>query len=113
MHFLRNLPSHVPKAGQDMMVAAMKAVFVIQKPDLVKAHWQQVIEMLRKQFPGAVPEIEAARDAVLACVPTLPAGALAQDLENQPTRAAKRRTDRCAWQRSYQTPYQRGRHLPQ
>jgi hypothetical protein len=35
VHFLRNLLSHVPKAGQDMVAAAMKAVFVIQAPDQV------------------------------------------------------------------------------
>ena len=66
MHFLRNLRSHVPKAGQDMVAAATKAVFVSQKPDQVRAHWQQVTEMRRKQFPGAVPVMEAARDDVLA-----------------------------------------------
>jgi putative transposase len=41
-------------------------VFVIQKPEQVRAHWQQVTEMLRKQFPGAIPVMEAARDVVLA-----------------------------------------------
>jgi putative transposase len=41
-------------------------VFVIQKPEQVRAHWQQVTEMLRKQFPTAVPVMEAARDDVLA-----------------------------------------------
>ena len=66
MHFLRNLLSHVPKAGQDMVAAAMKAVFVIQAPDQVRAHWERVTEMLRKQFPSAVPVMEAARDDVLA-----------------------------------------------
>jgi putative transposase len=66
VHFLRNPLSHVPKAGQDMVAAAIKAVFVIQKPEQVRAHWQQVTEMLRKQFPGAVPVMEAARDDVLA-----------------------------------------------
>ena len=66
VHFLRNLLSHVPKAGQDMVAAAMKAVFVIQAPDQVRAQWQRVTEMLRKQFPSAVPIMEAARDDVLA-----------------------------------------------
>ena len=66
VHFLRNLLSHVPKAGQDMVAAAMKAVFVIQAPDQVRAHWQRVTEMLHKQFPTAVPVMEAARDDVLA-----------------------------------------------
>ena len=66
VHFLRNLLSHVPKAGQDMVAAAMKAVFVIQAPDQVRAHWQRVTEMLRKQFPSAAPIMEAARDDVLA-----------------------------------------------
>jgi len=41
-------------------------VFVIQAPDQVRAHWQRVTEMLRKQFPTAVPVMEAARDDVLA-----------------------------------------------
>ena len=49
-----------------MVAAAMKAVFVIQAPDQVRAHWQKITEMLRKQLPGTVPVIEAARDAVLA-----------------------------------------------
>ena len=74
VHFLRNLLSHVPigeafsegVAGQDMVAAAMKAVFVIQAPDQVRAHWERVTEMLRKQFPSAVPVMEAARDDVLA-----------------------------------------------
>ena len=65
VHFLRNLLSHVAKAGQDM-APAMKAVFVIQAPDQVRAHWQLVTEMLRKQFPAAAPVMEAARDDVLA-----------------------------------------------
>jgi putative transposase len=66
VHFLRNLLSHVPKAGQDMVAAAMKAVFVIQAPDQVRAHWQRVTEMLRKQFPTAVPVMDVARVDVLA-----------------------------------------------
>ncbi len=66
VHFLRNLLSHVPSAGQDMRAAAMKAVFVIQAPDQVRAHWQRVTEMLRKQFPTAVPVIEAATCDLLA-----------------------------------------------
>ena len=41
-------------------------MFVIQAPDQVRAHWQRVTEMLRKQFPTAVPIMEAARDDVLA-----------------------------------------------
>ena len=38
----------------------------IQAPDQVRAHWQRVTEMLAKQFPTAVPVMEAARDDVLA-----------------------------------------------
>ena len=66
VHFLRNLLSHVPTAGQDMVAAAMKAVFVIQAPDQVRAHWTRVTEMLRKQFPSAVPIMEAATGDLLA-----------------------------------------------
>lgn len=50
VHFLRNLLSHVPKAGQDMVAAAMKAVFVIQaaRDDVLaflhfpKEHWRKI-----------------------------------------------------------------------
>ena len=83
MHFLGNLLSHVPKAGPDMGAATMKAVFVIQAPDQVRSHWQRVTQMLRKQFPSAVPVMEAAPDDVLAFL-HFPQGALAQDLEHQP-----------------------------
>ena len=41
-------------------------MFVIQAPDQVRGHWQRVTEMLRKQFPAAVPVMDAARDDVLA-----------------------------------------------
>ena len=41
-------------------------MFVIQAPDQVRAHWQRVTEMLRKQFPTAVPIMEDVRDDVLA-----------------------------------------------
>ena len=41
-------------------------MFVIQAPDQVRAHWQRVTEMLRKQFPAAVPMMAAAREDVLA-----------------------------------------------
>jgi transposase-like protein len=44
----------------------MQAVFVIGAPDQVRAYWQRVTGMLRKQFPNAVPIMEAARDDVLA-----------------------------------------------
>jgi putative transposase len=66
MHFLLILLSHLPKACQDTVAAAMKAVFVIQKLEQVRAPRQQVTEMLRKQFPSGVPVMEAARDDVLA-----------------------------------------------
>ena len=56
----------MPKTGQDMVAAAMKAVFVIQAPDQIRAHWQRVTEMLRKEFPSAVRVMEAARDNVPA-----------------------------------------------
>ncbi len=38
---------------------------MIQAPDQVRAHWQRVTEMLRKQFPTAVPVMEAATGDVL------------------------------------------------
>jgi hypothetical protein len=44
-------------------------VFVIQAPDQARSYWQRVTEMLRKQFPAAVPIMVAARDDVLAFPP--------------------------------------------
>jgi putative transposase len=67
--------------------------------------------MLRKQFPGAVPVMEAARDDVLAFL-HFPQEHWSKNLEYQPVGAFERRTDRCAWQRSNQTPHQRGRYFP-
>jgi len=58
--------------------------------------------MLRKQFPTAVPVMEAARDDVLAFLhfPQEHWG----NLEHQPAGAPEQ---------GDQTPYQRGRHRPQ
>ena len=41
-------------------------MFVIQKPEQVRAHWQQVTALLRKQFLGSVPVMDAAKEDVLA-----------------------------------------------
>ena len=41
-------------------------MFVIQALDQVRSHWRRVTAMLAKQFPTAVPVMEAARDDVLA-----------------------------------------------
>ena len=66
VHFLHNLLSHVPKACQDMVSAAMKAVFVTLASDQVRGHWQRDTGMPRMQFPTAVPVMDAARDDLLA-----------------------------------------------
>ena len=70
MRFLLNQLSHVPKAGQDMVAAAIKAVLMIQKSDQLRAHLQHVTEMLRKQFPSVVPIMDSAREDVLAFLGT-------------------------------------------
>jgi putative transposase len=41
-------------------------VFLIQALEQMRSNWQRVIEMLRKQFPKALPVMDAARDDVLA-----------------------------------------------
>jgi hypothetical protein len=55
--------------------------------------------------------MEAARDDVLAFL-HFPQEHWSKNLEYQPVGAFERRTDRCAWQRSNQTPHQRGRYFP-
>jgi putative transposase len=112
VHFLRNLLSHVPKAGQDMVAAAMKAVFVIQKPEQVRAYWQQVTEMLRKQFPGAVPVMEAARDDVLAFL-HFPQEQWRKIWSTNPLERLNVAPIGALSEAAHQTPHQRGRHLPQ
>ncbi len=49
-----------------MVPAAMKAMFVIQAGDQAQGHWQRVKQMLRKQYPTAVPVMEDAEGDVLA-----------------------------------------------
>jgi transposase-like protein len=112
VHFLRNLLSHVPKAGQDMVAAAMKAVFVIQKPEQVRAHWQQVTEMLRKQFPGAVPVMEAARDDVLAFL-HFPQEHWRKIWSTNPLEHLNVAPRGAFSGAAHQKPHQRRRHLPQ
>ncbi len=106
VHFLRNLLSHVPKAGQDMVAAAMKAVFVIQAPDQTGSG-ARPLAAGHRDAAQAVPR-RCARDGSRprrrAGVPALPTGALAQDLEHQPARALEQ---------GDQATHQRGRHLPQ
>ncbi len=63
-------------------------MFVIQAPDQLRAHWQRFTEMLRKQFPPRRAR-DRGRNRRRAGVPALPPGALAQDLEHQPARAAQ------------------------
>jgi transposase-like protein len=65
-YFLRNLLGHVYTPGQDLVPAAMKLVLVTQSLHQVRAHWQRVAEMQRKQFRTAVPVMEAGREDVLA-----------------------------------------------
>jgi putative transposase len=95
LHFLRNLLSHVPKAGPG---------------DGRCCHESGVRDP--GSGPSACPLATGHRDAAQAVphrcagdggrprrragLPALPAGALAQDLEHQPARAAQRRTERCA-----------------
>ena len=51
------------------MLEMLSEIFLKAKtPDQVRDPWQRVTEMLRKQFPSAVPVMEAARDDVLACL---------------------------------------------
>lgn len=88
-----------------------KSVFLIQTPDQVRAHWQRFNEMLRKQYSKDVPDMEASPNDLLTFL-LFPQGSLAQVLVHIPVGAALRRTDKCAWQRSDQTPSQPGRHLP-
>lgn len=81
LHYLRNLLSQVPKAGQDMVAAAMKRVFRVpgtgsRGSPLAAAH---------RDAARGVPHRRAdhgCRARRRADVPELPAGELVRDMEH-------------------------------
>ena len=87
-------------------------MYVIQKPEQVRAHWQQVTEMLRKQFPGAVAVMDTACDDVLAFL-HFPQEHWRKVWSTNPLERLNVAPRGALSEADHQTPPQHGRHLPQ
>ena len=66
VHYSRNLLAVIPKAHQDMVAAAFRSVFALTDPKAVRARWDEVGDMLHKQFPKAATSMKEAKNDVLA-----------------------------------------------
>ncbi len=103
VHFIRSLLAHVPKAQVDMVAAVFRTIFAQPDPDSMATTWEQVRDQLAARFPKIGP-VDGRREGRGPGLQRLPPGALAQDLVDQPARAA---------QQGGQTPLPGRRHLPQ
>ena len=103
VHFMRNVLAVVPKGNQEMVAAAIRTIFAQPDADHVHEQFEVIAAMLGKQLPKVEQMLRDAHDDLLAFT-GFPAGALEEDLVDQPARAA---------QQGGQTPHRRRRGLPQ
>ena len=103
MHYARNLLATVPKAHVEFVAAAFRSIFALGTTTEVEARWDEVADTLAERFPKAAESMRDAKTDVLAFA-AFPSGALAQDLVEQPARAA---------QQGSEAPLERRRDLPQ
>jgi len=87
-------------------------VFVIQMSEQVIAHGQQLTETLRKQFPRALPVMEAPRDDGLAFL-HFPPEHWRKIWSTKPLERLNVAPRGALCEAEPQTPHQCGRHLPQ
>jgi len=65
VHFIRNLPAHVPKVQVDMVAAAFRTIFAHPDPDAMAATWEQVRDQVAGRFPKIGPLMDEAKAEVL------------------------------------------------
>ena len=66
VHFVRNLLARVPNAEADVVAAAFRSIFALDKAAEVSARWDEVANMLAERFPKAADLMEDAKPDVLA-----------------------------------------------
>lgn len=66
VHFIRNVLSHVPKASQGFVAAALRNVFHQTTIEHAREAMGKVIELLRTKHPKAAAVVEQAEEDVLA-----------------------------------------------
>jgi putative transposase len=91
-HYLSDLLAKVAKSQQPWVATLVRTIF--DQPDAteVEAQFQRVTEALPGQLPEAAEHLEQARCELLA-LPHFRKGALAPDLEFQPSNAIGSRAD--------------------
>ncbi len=90
VHFMRNVLARVPKASVEMVAAAIRTIFAQPNADHVRSQLDEVTAMLAPKFPDVAAMLTDATEDLLAFV-DVPSSALAQDLVDEPPRAAQRR----------------------
>ena len=103
VHYARNLLATVPKAHTEMVAAAFRSIFALGTAERGRRPLGRGRRHPRRPVPQG-RRVDARRQDRRARVHRVPAGALAQDLVEQPARAA---------QQGSQAPLQRRRDLPQ
>jgi transposase-like protein len=66
VHFMRNVLSMVPKASAEMVAAAVRTIFAQPDADHVRAQLDEVVHMLRVQFPDVATMLGDAAEDLLA-----------------------------------------------
>jgi putative transposase len=66
VHFMRNVLSAIPRAGQEMVASIIRTVFAQPDAEHVAAQFEEVVRMLGKSHPKVAQMLTGARDDVLA-----------------------------------------------
>lgn len=66
VHFMRNVLSHVPKAAQGFVVAALKNIFAQSTKEEARQAQRKAVELLEPKHPGAAAVVEEAEEDVIA-----------------------------------------------
>lgn len=66
VHFMRNVLSHVPKAAQGFVVAALKNIFAQSTKEEARQALRKAVELLEPKYPGAAAIVEEAEEDVIA-----------------------------------------------
>lgn len=66
VHFMRNVLSHVPKAHQPAISAAVRTAFAQSDQAAARRQWRQVADSLRERFAKAATCMDSAEEDVLA-----------------------------------------------